>query len=71
MVRAKFVCNEVTQTVDGGKVKLIPVTGTSEENKTFFKYTPFGHLEMGTINPEVMAQFVPGKQYYIDFTEAE
>lgn len=67
--RAKFECQEVTNTVDGKKVKLIPVVGGSEENENFFKWTPYGAIELGTINPNV--EFTPGKKYYVDFTEAE
>jgi hypothetical protein len=71
MVRAKFKCDEVTQTVSGGKVKLTPVTSGSPENENFFKWTPCGQIEMGTINPEAIQQFVPGKEFYVDFTPVE
>lgn len=70
-VRAKFKCTEVTITEYGKKVTLVPVTGGSKENETFFKWTPYGKLEMGTVNDEAAAQFEPGKEYYIDFTKAE
>jgi hypothetical protein len=68
--RAKFKCDEVAQTVNGGKIKLSPVVSGSDENKRFFNYTPYGQIEIGTINQEVIQQFIPGKEYYIDFTLA-
>ena len=70
-VRAKFKVEERIETTYGGKVILSPVTGGSEENSRFFKMTPYGRFEMGTINEEVLKQFTPGKQFYIDFTEVE
>jgi hypothetical protein len=67
-VRAKFVCDEVATTVSGKKVSMSPVTSGSEENESFFKWTPFGKLEMGVVNPDV--EFIPGQEYFIDFTPA-
>ena len=69
MTRAKFLCVEVTQTMSGEKVKFQPVTGPSEEDKKFFKWTPSGSIEMGILNPDV--KFEVGKNYYVDFTLAE
>jgi hypothetical protein len=69
--RAKFICDEVSQTINGGKITLSPVTSGSPENENFFKWTPYGKIEIGTINPEVLKQFVPGMQYYVDFTKVE
>lgn len=67
-VRAKFTCEEVAKTVNGNRVKLTPVYGGSEENDKFFSLTPYGQIEVGTINPNV--EFEPGKEYYVDFTPA-
>lgn len=69
--RAKFVVETRTESVSGFKVLLRAVTSTSPENAKFFNYTPSGTLEMGLVNPETAEQFVPGKELYIDFTEAE
>jgi hypothetical protein len=70
MVRAKFRCDEVAKTVSGQTVRMSPVTSNGgEENAKFFKYTPFGKLEMGTINQDIV--FEPGKEYYLDFTPAK
>ena len=70
-VRAKFKVEEVTKTTNGHSIKLSPVTGGSTENESFFKYTPWGEIKIGTINPHAVAQFEPGKQVYVDFTPAE
>jgi len=66
---AKFKCQSVTQTENGTSVILEPVTQGSLENESFFRWTPWGKIEMGTINPDV--EFIPGKEYYVDFTEAK
>lgn len=71
MVRAKFRVDARTETQGGGLVVLSPVTATNEENEKFFEMTPYGKLEMGTINEEALKQFVPGKEFYIDFTPVE
>ena len=67
--RAKFRCIEEITKVDGKAYTFSPVTGHSEENKQFFKFTPYGKLEMGIVNPAV--QFEVGKEYYLDITIAE
>lgn len=70
--RAKFLCQTVTQySGDLRSVRLTAITGTSEENKTFWKYTPNGTIEMSIDNPPASALFEPGKAYYVDFSEAE
>lgn len=71
MVRAKFKCESKTTTESGISVKLTPVVGGSEENESFFKWTPFGSLEMGLLNPDTAATFEPGKSYYVDLTPAD
>jgi hypothetical protein len=70
-VRAKFeVAERIEVKGGGGTVKLSPVTSGSEENKQFYLYTPGGSISLSTVNPKVMAELVPGKQFYVDFTEA-
>jgi len=71
MVRAKFKVDERAETTSGGKVTLSPVTSGSEENKNFFRWTPWGKLDMGTINEEAIKEFVPGREFFIDFTPAD
>jgi len=69
-VRAKFKVESVTQDTNGHSVRLIPVTSGSVENEAFFKWTPGGEIKISTINAEAAKEFVPGKQFYVDFTEA-
>ena len=78
-VRAKFTVQQITRrqtTVwkDGKSenqevhtVEMWPVTGGSDENKSFFASTPTGKIELGTINPNL---FELNKTYYVDFAEA-
>jgi hypothetical protein len=73
MVRAKFVCLSVARFAGSpvtAAVKLQAVASGSDENKTFWTYTPSGTIELSTINKDAAAQFEPGREYYIDFTEA-
>ena len=66
-VRAKFVCGFK----DGNAIYLNPVYSGSEENKEFFKFTPGGQIILNCANERAAAQFVPGREYYVDFTPAE
>uniref|UniRef100_A0A6M3XY68 Uncharacterized protein n=1 Tax=viral metagenome TaxID=1070528 RepID=A0A6M3XY68_9ZZZZ len=68
MLRAKFKCTEVTTTEDGKIISMTPVTGGSKENEKFFSCTPFGSLEMGIMNPAINDEFVPGEEYFLDFS---
>lgn len=75
-VRCKFACISVTKSTGGvNSVSLQPVGGkpgdTTHENSKFWKWTPSGKLEFSSINAEAMAQFEPGKEYYVDITAAE
>lgn len=69
-VRAKMRCESVTNRVNGSDILLQPVTGGSKENESFYKYTPGGKIELSTVNPEAAKGFVPGQEYYVDFTPA-
>lgn len=75
MVRAKFKVTAITQREGSPEplvsVELFPVTGGSEENKEFWKWSPSGKIELGTINPGASSQFEIGKEYYVDFTKAD
>ncbi len=74
-VRCKFRCNSVSKRLDNyGKEKRFLYTYEfsavyegSEENKRFFAYTPSGQLNVGALKDDL---FEPGKEYYIDVTEA-
>ena len=68
-VRAKFKCMSITEQEGGLKsASLQPVVSGSPENEKFFKWTPGGQIQLSTINPDAAAQFVPGRQFYVDFT---
>lgn len=73
-VRAKFRCDTVTETrfANGAQtdVNLVPVTSGAPENAIFGKYTPSGQIRMTINNPDAAAQFIPGQEYYVDFTKA-
>lgn len=68
MTRCKFKCESVTNTENGAEILMRPVTKGGEENEKFFKWTPYGELKIGTVNPEVAKKLIPGKEYYIDIT---
>lgn len=69
-IRAKFNVAEITKYGNGGgaNIVLMPVVSGSEENKSFWKYTPSGKIELNITEPG--AEFELG-EYYIDFTKAE
>lgn len=69
-VRAKFKVDAVTKSADQASVTLSPVFNGSDENKKFFKYTPGGKIEMQIVSHETADTFVPGAEYYVDFTKA-
>ena len=75
MIRAKFYVgsnepNGAEREEDkGNRITLNAVTSGSPENETFYKWTPSGNIVLETINPAAAEQFVPGKEFYVDFTE--
>jgi hypothetical protein len=71
-MRAKFLVESVTNHAGGGNtVNLRPVNTGSEENKSFWQYTPSGKLEMFINNPNAANFFQPGAEYYLDFTQVQ
>ena len=73
-VRAKFYVVSLTkQKMWNGEdgvgtvIKLSPVMNGSDENKKFYKYSPSGSIELGTVNEGAATQFEIGKEYYVDF----
>ena len=74
-VRAKFVVNTITRQLFGNQgegqvIKLSPVYGDSPENKEFYKWTPAGSIELGTVNPDAAKQFELGQEMFVEFTPA-
>lgn len=68
LTRCKVRCESVTQDRNGMYSYLFyPVTGGSEENEQFFRWTPNGKIEFGVTTEK---KFEPGEEYYLDFTLA-
>ena len=82
-VRAKFYCHakgqyevnvwdeEHKNPVGTGiayRYEFYAVTGGNDENNRFFASTPGGSISLYAVRDD---QFVPGKEYYLDFTPAE
>lgn len=76
-VRAKFRCTEklnrrsagsygAPSPADTSEVKFAAVSGP--ENAPWSKYTPSGELRMSITNPEALAAFEVGVDYYLDIT---
>lgn len=80
-VRAKFKVDSYETSLASGyqteneevrSIKMSAVYGDgAPENKEFFKWTPFGQIQLGTLNKKAWEQFELGKEYYVDFTLAE
>ena len=76
-VGAKFTVASVTDYNTGTsgdtlrQVKLNAVTRGDGDPEDFWKYTPAGTLDITISYPDTAEQFVPGKSFYIDFTEAD
>lgn len=74
--RAKVKCSSVEKYENWDKekapflyrAKFGVVSSGSPENAAFFGSTPTGQIELSTVRDD---HFVPGKSYYVDFTEAE
>ena len=66
MGRAKFKLVRRNEDQAGISLTFEPVTSGSAENDLFFKFTPWGKLEIGTVNPEFAKKFVVGGEYYLD-----
>ncbi len=71
MIRAKMKVIEVNRNIDGGEVKLSPVTSGSKENDEFYKYTPGGRLVLMIINKSTTDLFNPGDEFFVDLTKCE
>lgn len=73
VVRSKFVCVGVEDQPEheAKNVSFTPVIDGSEENESFSKYTPSGDINLQiSYDTEASNAFAPGKEYYVDFTEA-
>lgn len=70
-VRAKFTVASKTE-YEGGTVGVVlrAVTGTSGEDKSFWEATPAGEINLSVLNKKAAEVFVPGMDFYVDFTPA-
>lgn len=69
-VICKFKCEEVKLVESGGNVVMKPVISGSEENRTFFSFTPYGEFNVGLVNANTVTYFVPGNEYYVSIRKA-
>lgn len=71
-VKAKFLCQSVTDYGKSKEIKMGAVYGKEGENADFTKYTPVGNLNI-YIEKDAPASnyFNPGKEYYLTFDAAE
>lgn len=68
IVKAKFYVGSVEWFQDFAIVKMRPVTATTEENKTWSKYTPSGDFTMQINVIETAKLYQPGDEVLIDMT---
>ncbi|UOF81734.1 hypothetical protein [Caudoviricetes sp.] len=74
-VRAKFKCHSKEVREQNGSnvasLTFFASYGEGQDNKDWSKWTPSGTLQMTITNPNAFGWFEPGKEYYLDFTEAQ
>ncbi len=72
-MRAKFHCDNITIcNKEMIQVSLSAVQSDENlENQDFNRWTPSGTLVMTVDNPKAKDFFSEGKEFYLDFTEAE
>lgn len=68
-MQAKLKVQYVIPSGDSEVLIMAPVTTGSEENKSFAKWTPWGKLELGISNPNLLGTFNPGDEYLVNFTK--
>lgn len=70
---AKFRLVKIEKNENAGKeianLTFSGVYGTSEENKKFFEWTPYGTLQIGTVNNQVLQSVVAQGEYYVIITD--
>lgn len=68
-MRCKFKVDSVTHLPnDARSIEMSPVTGGSDENKTFWKWTPSGKITLYSVNAAAVDQYKPGDEVYVDLT---
>ena len=69
-MRAKLICQTVEASEHNKTAKLTAVCDGNKENQEFNEYTPFAELKIMIDKKGAMNFFEPGKEYYLDFTDA-
>lgn len=75
-VRAKFRVESINTQTDaegkatGATIKMKPVydADPNSENGQFFRWSPWGQIELGTVNPAAAEQFRLHTDVFVDFT---
>ena len=83
MMRCKMVIGEVAESMGSkpdadGKwitckfktVKMLAVSGGSDENKRFWSATPSGKLDLTCVHPDAIEGMEVGKEFYVDISPA-
>ena len=76
-VRAKFTCygvvenDAVTYGGPSATVTMFAVVGDGTDNASWSKATPTGRLEMSITNPDAVAAFEVGRDYWLDLNMVE
>lgn len=71
-MRAKFKCKEVDEFESSEAVCLEVVNGdTKDGSRDFIDITSSGEIKILVDNPESMGFFIPGEEYYLDFSKVE
>lgn len=64
----------VWEEVEMRTLRFSPVFANNDpkhENSLFWRATPSGEVKLGTVNPEAWGWFTIGKEYHVDFQEAQ
>lgn len=77
-IKAKVVVTAVEDQISFGEVKekygenvrMMPVYGNGEENKSYSDATPSGAITLLITNKNAWGFFVEDKEYYVDFNRA-
>jgi hypothetical protein len=66
-IERKYVLTETIYFTAVSKSEGYPEDGSDEDN-TFARWTPSAELRMIITNPDLIDKYLPGDQFYVDFT---
>lgn len=78
-MRAKMQVGAIIPTSNGQEVLHLncvaksggyPADGSDEDN-SFARWSPSGHLQLQLANPDLVGTFEVGQKFYVDFTPAD